>query len=136
MKSRIYLSTLFLGVVIVNFGGCEKKPESCNACDDSLGVLTDAPVSSTPTDDHPCMVPEEISLPHSVSELANVDAKAAVVIEQALAIEHHKEVVDKVDEDIQIIQQSMKQRRSADLESLAKSRRWGHQTAFRRQGVV
>lgn len=68
-------------------------------------------------------VPDPIILPRPVSELTN--AKVPVVVrQQAQAIKQHKKVVDKVDDDIQEIQQEMMQKRAVDLENLAKHRRW------------
>lgn len=53
------------------------------------------------------------------------DEKVRVVVgQQVKAIKKHKKAVDKVDNDIQVIQQEMKQQRAVDLESLAKHRHW------------
>ena len=80
-------------------------------------------MDGVPDDHNKVEAPHPVVLPHSVSELT--DAKVPVVVrQQAQAIKQHKKVVDKVDGDIQEIQEQMKQKRADDLEKLAKHRRW------------
>ena len=71
----------------------------------------------------PVISPNPVILPNPVTLTAT--KVKAVMVQQAKTIKQQKKVVDKVEDDVQEIQQAMRQKRVLDLEALAKHRKWG-----------